>query len=199
VSERRFPLVPVVIATVVALAAAIGVLALLGGDDDGGSDQAGGNGDGEESPIELTPQGELPASAEEVVLADLEGGDDRELGELLGGRPVVLNFFASWCVPCLQEMPDFEAVHQDVGDEVTFVGLANRDDPEAALEMVDRTGVTYPTYGDPESGAITYFGGMVMPTTVFLDATGEVVDVRSEPLTEEALRQAITDLFGVQA
>ena len=195
-SERRFPLVPVVIATVVALAAAIGVLALFGDDD--GSDQAGGDG-GEESPIELTPQGELPTSTEEVVLADLEGGDDRQLGELLGERPVVLNFFASWCVPCLQEMPDFEAVHQDVGDEVTFVGLANRDDPEAALEMVDRTGVTYPTYGDPESSAITYFGGMVMPTTVFLDATGEVVDVRSEPLTEEALRQAVTDLFGVQA
>jgi thiol-disulfide isomerase/thioredoxin len=193
VATRRLPLIPVVVATVVALAAASGIFVLLGDSDD----QSGAQGSAEDSQMQLSPAGDLPESTEDVVLGGLDGGPERRLGELLGERPVVLNFFASWCVPCMREMPAFEAVHQDLGDQVTFLGMANRDDPDQAREMVERTGVTYPTFADPESSAITYFGGMVMPTTVFIDASGEVLEVASEELTEDELRRKIDDLLGV--
>ena len=188
-------------ATALALVAALGVVALLDGNGAGGAGDAdgaaaaGGTSDG----YELAPAGELPASVAEVRLGSLEGGDDRSLGELIGTRPVVVNFFASWCVPCIDEMPAFERVHRSLEGQVTFVGMANRDAPEDALATVETTGVTYPTFDDPDASALTYFGGLTMPTTVFIDAAGEVADVNSGPLTEGELRVRITDLFGVPA
>lgn len=194
-ASRRLPLPAIVVATALALAAALGVVALL---DGGGDAPAAGGGDGVAG-YELSPAGELPASVADVRLVSLDGGDDRALGELLGSTPVVVNFFGSWCVPCIDEMPALEAVHQSLGDRVTFVGMANRDTAERALATVAATGVTYPTYDDPDASALTYFGGLAMPTTVFIDASGEVVDVHSGPLTEAEMRSRLDDLFGVAA
>ena len=194
-ASRRLSLLAIVVATALALAAALGVVALL---DGGGDAPAAGDGDGVAG-YELSPAGELPASVADVRLVSLDGGDDRALGELLGSTPVVVNFFGSWCVPCVDEMPALEAVHQSLGDRVTFVGMANRDTAERALATVAATGVTYPTYDDPDASALTYFGGLAMPTTVFIDASGEVVDVHSGPLTEAELRSRLDDLFGVAA
>jgi cytochrome c biogenesis protein CcmG/thiol:disulfide interchange protein DsbE len=197
VASRRLPLPVVLAATALALVAALGVVAVL---DGGGAEGAGGTpADGTSDGYELSPAGELPASLAEVRLGSLEGGADRSLGELIGTRPVVVNFFASWCVPCIDEMPAFERVHRSLGGQVAFVGMANRDAPEDALATVEATGVTYPTFDDPDASALTYFGGLTMPTTVFIDATGEVVDVNSGPLTEDELRTRLTDLFGVPA
>jgi thiol-disulfide isomerase/thioredoxin len=196
VAARRLPLSAVIVATALALVAALGAFAVLdsGGDDEGASagEQAGQD-------YELAPAGELPDSVGEVRLVSLVGEPDRSLGELLGSTPVVVNFFASWCAPCVDEMPAFEAVHQSLQGQVTILGMANRNAPDDALATVESTGVTYPTFGDPEASAITYFGGLAMPTTVFIDAAGEVVDVHSGPLTEAELRSRISDLFGVSA
>jgi thiol-disulfide isomerase/thioredoxin len=173
----------------------VGAAALLGWGDD--SEASGGSSDGDQ--VDLSPQGQLPGSVAEVRLGALDGGADHTLGELIGTKPVVLNFFASWCAPCLTEMPGFEAVHQSLGDQVTMVGMAYDDQPEDALDTVERTGVTYPTYSDLDGTAITYFGGLAMPTTVFIDASGEVKDVVSRPLGEDELRDKISDLLGVPA
>jgi thiol-disulfide isomerase/thioredoxin len=201
VASRRLPLPIVLAATASALVASLGAVAVLDGGGAGGAGDAGGAaGDGGTSDgYELSPVGELPGSVAEVRLGSLDGGDDRSLGELTGTTPVVVNFFASWCVPCIDEMPAFERVHRSLGDQVTFVGMANRDAPEDALATVEATGVTYPTFDDPDASALTYFGGLTMPTTVFIDDAGEVVHVNSGPLTEAELRARITDLFGVAA
>jgi cytochrome c biogenesis protein CcmG, thiol:disulfide interchange protein DsbE len=201
VASRRLPLPAVIAATAFALLAALGAFAVLDGGDargDAGADSAT-PGDGAADDFELAPQGQLPGSVAEVRLASLRGGPDAALGDLLTGAPVVVNFFASWCVPCVEEMPAIEAVHRSLGDRVTFVGLANQDRDEDALATVDATGVTYATYGDPDASAITYFGGLSMPTTVFIAADGTVVDVKNGPLTEAELRAKITDVLGVAA
>jgi cytochrome c biogenesis protein CcmG, thiol:disulfide interchange protein DsbE len=195
VANRRIPFIAIFVATTFALVAAVGAAALLGWGDD--SEASGGSSDGDQ--VDLSPQGQLPGSVAEVRLGALDGGADHTLGELVGTKPVVLNFFASWCAPCLTEMPGFEAVHQSLGDQVTMVGMAYDDQPEDALDTVERTGVTYPTYSDLEGTAITYFGGLAMPTTVFIDASGEVKDVVSRPLGEDELRDKISDLLGVPA
>ena len=194
-ASRRLPLSVIVAATALALVAALGALALLDGGDDGDASADDGTTEG----YELSPAGELPTSVAEVRLGSLEGGDDRVLGELIGTKPTVVNFFGSWCEPCIEEMPAFERVHQSIGEQVTFLGMANRDEQAAALSIVESTGVTYPAFDDPDASALTYFGGLGMPTTVFIDAAGNVVDVHSGPLTEAELRGKIADLFGMAA
>ena len=194
-ANRRIPLAAVFAATTFALVAAVGAAALLGWGDESPASSASGDADG----MELSAQGDLPDSVADVRLGALGDQPDRSLGELIGTKPVVLNFFASWCAPCITEMPGFEAVHQSVGDQVTVVGLAYQDSPEAALDTVERTGVTYPTYTDPQGSALTYFQGLSMPSTVFIDASGEVVDVVSGALSESELRGKISDLLGVAA
>jgi thiol-disulfide isomerase/thioredoxin len=181
-----------VASTVLALAAAVGVVALFGGGDGDDDDPASAE------ELTLTETGPLPSSTAAVELTALGDGPAAVLGDYLGERPVVVNFFASWCAPCLEEMPAFEAVHQELGDRLTVVGLAlqTNDTEERALAMVERTGVTYPTFADPGS-AIAFFGGTIMPTTVFIDASGEVVDVVSEELDEDELRSRIADQLGV--
>jgi thiol-disulfide isomerase/thioredoxin len=208
VATRRLSLRAYLAVTALALVAALGAATLAGGGGDSAANNRGnGTGDGGESNdsrategYELTeaPAGAaVPDSPQAVRLGALDGGADRTLGELMG-RPMVVNFFASWCAPCVIEMPAIENVHQDVGDQVAFVGLASRDAPADARETVEATGVTYPTFADADD-AVTWFGGLAMPTTVFLDATGRVLDVHSGPLTEDELRAEIADRFGVAA
>lgn len=169
-------------------------LALLGGvaaaarSDGGGGEQSGsgagggggGFGQGEVLPDSLAIE---TFDGETVTLADFRG------------EPLVLNFFASWCPPCLAEMPDFETVHQEVADEVAFVGAAMQDDSrELALDVVERTGVTYDLAWDPAGDLFQAFGGFNMPTTVFIDADGRFVQRHNGIMSVDQLRTAVEDL-----
>jgi thiol-disulfide isomerase/thioredoxin len=193
VAPRRLPLSWILGATALALAAAAGVVLVAGT----GSGDDGPDGDARQAAVDLTPQGDLPASVHDVVLGSLDGDGERPLHDLMDGRPIVVNFFASWCQPCIEEMPVFERVHQDVGDEVTIVGLAVPPDLEGARELVGRTGVTYPTYADPDGAGLSFFEGLGMPTTVFLGADGEVLEARTRELSEEQLREKLDEHYGV--
>ncbi len=200
-ATRRLPLRAFVIATLLALVAGVLVASLL--DDDGsGADRGPGSGSGGGSggdTYQITPAGELPASVADVTLAPIDGGADRKLGELLGSTPIVVNFFASWCAPCVTEMPAFERVHQDIDDQVQFVGIAYQNSDELAVETVERTGITYPAFGDSGQDAMSYFGGIQMPTSVFIDADGAVVDVHTGDFDEDELRATLDELFGIAA
>ncbi|CAN5339636.1 hypothetical protein BH24ACT7_BH24ACT7_00210 [soil metagenome] len=118
---------------------------------------------------------------------------DGEPGTLadFAGRPLVLNFWASWCPPCLAEMPDFEEVHQQLKGEVAFLGLNLQDDLAAAQRLADQTGVTYPLAADPEGAIFRRFGGIAMPTTVLIDADGEVVEVHAGVIFADDLAELI--------
>ena len=107
------------------------------------------------------------------------------------GRPVVVNFFASWCAPCKAEMPDFEQVHQEYRDRVTFLGIATQDTAAKATEIVRQTGVTYDIGLDPDGLLFTTSGGLGMPTTVILTADGKVADTHSGALDAGKLRSLI--------
>ncbi|HEY5652290.1 MAG TPA: TlpA disulfide reductase family protein [Acidimicrobiia bacterium] len=112
--------------------------------------------------------------------------------------PLVVNFWASWCPACIVELPDFQAVSAELGDSVTFIGMnVLPDDREAAEALIARTGVEYQLALDDGGALYAEFGGIAMPTTVFLDADGNVVDVHSGTLFEADLRERISELFGV--
>lgn len=133
--------------------------------------------------------GALPA----MQLQTLEGGtislDDYR------GRPLVVNFFASWCAPCLAEMPAFEQVHQDVADQVGFLGVNLQDSVQDGQAIVDRTGVAYDVARDPNGDLFTILGGTAMPTTVLVDAEGNVVEVYSGELSGTELAAKIDDVL----
>jgi thiol-disulfide isomerase/thioredoxin len=137
--------------------------------------------------------GDLPSV--EVEMAD---GTTVALGDVLDGRPLVVNFFASWCAPCRAEMPDFAAVHGDVGDRVNFLGLAMQDTRDAGAELVELTGVAYAWGLDPTGEIFAALDGFAMPTTVYVAADGEIVGSDSGAIDESALRGRLADLFGVR-
>ena len=109
------------------------------------------------------------------------------------GKPLVLNFFASWCPPCLAEMPGFERVHQDLAGRVGFLGVNLQDRVTDGRAVVEQTGVTYDIARDPDGDLFAAFGGIAMPTTVFIDADGNIVDVQSGELSAGGLADRIDD------
>jgi thiol-disulfide isomerase/thioredoxin len=111
------------------------------------------------------------------------------------GQPVVVNFFASTCAPCIREMPDFEKVQRSVGDAVTFVGIAVQDDPGAAKDLVHKTGVTYDIAQDTDGTVLTALGGAFLPTTVLIDRDGTVVDEHTGQLSLDRLRAKMSTSF----
>ena len=117
----RLPLRVIALSTALAFAGAAGTYVLL---RDDGETAATTN------TIELTPQDEVPSDPDAVTFTTFEG--DVVALSSLQGKPVLVNFFASTCVPCITEMPDLEEVHRQLGDEVTFLGLALQDRPEDA-------------------------------------------------------------------
>jgi thiol-disulfide isomerase/thioredoxin len=110
------------------------------------------------------------------------------------GRPTVLNFWASNCAACVAEMPDFEEVHLALGDRVDFVGMNTADvSREAAVALAAQTGVSYPLADDTTSVVFREFGGFVMPTTVFLNAQGQVAGSWAGVLTADELTRLINE------
>jgi cytochrome c biogenesis protein CcmG, thiol:disulfide interchange protein DsbE len=134
--------------------------------------------------------------APRVELPGLHGGRVR-LADLRG-RPIVVNFWASWCPPCVAEMPDFERVHWRLGDRVAFLGVNQRDQPQAAEELARTTGVTYPLAVDPAGRSFDAFGGRGMPTSVLIRADGTVAEVFAGPLDEQLLVERLRSVLGVR-
>lgn len=124
-------------------------------------------------------------------------GFDGSTGSLDGyvGSPVVVNFFASWCVACLAELPGFERVHGDLAGRVQFIGLNVADDPAAGQAVIEQAGITYDVARDPEGEVFAALGAIAMPTTVLIDASGRVVKVHGGELSADALAELIEKLL----
>jgi thiol-disulfide isomerase/thioredoxin len=113
------------------------------------------------------------------------------------GQPLVLNFFASWCVPCLKEMPGFERVYQSKGGDVAFLGMNLQDTDAAGVAVVEQTGVTYDMARDRDGSLFTALGGFAMPTTLFIDEGGNLLEMVSGELSAEALDDKINLYFDL--
>ena len=118
------------------------------------------------------PSGDGRADLPDVELACLGGGSAGSLKDIEG--PAILNFWASNCTPCVDEMPALEEFHQRYGDQVPVIGVDFLDTyPGAALDLAKRTGATYPSYADPcgdlEHTDLAILG---LPTFVFVREDG---------------------------
>jgi thiol-disulfide isomerase/thioredoxin len=148
-----------------------------------------------DNPSQLQGRDVTGESATDISFDQFNGGfrsGRGDFGDYAGG-PVVVNFFASWCLPCVTEMPEFEQAHQQLGDRVAFVGMNETEQPDSARRIIQQTGITYDVGRDPDGDVLRAFGGVVMPTTVFIDESGTIVKVHSGKLTQAEIEQIIRD------
>jgi thiol-disulfide isomerase/thioredoxin len=192
--------VPLIVAAVVALVILGGLAVLLfGGDEDDDVADLSQDGPGATlDPDEVAATGER---APDVTFSYLDGsGPDQPEGRFsdFEGAPLVVNFFAEWCAPCVAEMPDLQTVFEEYEGEVAFLGIATNDTRQKAHRIVRQTGVTYTTaFDETGEGVLAAFQGFAMPTTVFIDADGNVRRIWSGQISAAELRQAIEqDLLG---
>ncbi len=111
------------------------------------------------------------------------------------GTPLVVNMWATWCAPCVKEMPAFDEVAAERGDEVHIIGVNVGDTAEDAAAFAADLGVSYPQYTDPDGILSSEFGVTQLPATAFVDADGTVIELRQGSYTADELRSAIDDHF----
>src|SRR5699024_5754406 len=111
------------------------------------------------------------------------------------GKPVILNFWASWCVPCKKEMPDFDELYAEYGEDIHFVMVnmtdGSRETLEGASEFIEEQGYSFPVYYDTEYDAAITYGVTALPTTYFIDAEGYLVAHALSALDRETILTGI--------
>jgi len=141
-------------------------------------------------PAEVTPAAVWAASFADTA------GRSHSLGQFQG-KVVVVNFWATWCAPCREEMPAFVRLQKRWGREVQFVGLSN-EEPIRVARFGKDLGINYPLWvGGDEVGELSKRLGNrlgVLPHTVVLDAQGRVLDSRVGPYTEAMLDSKLRSL-----
>ena len=124
-----------------------------------------------------TSDGSAPADdgLPDLTLDCLGGGSPVRLSGLTG-TPTIINFWASWCGPCREELPLLAKAHDAYGDKLRVIGVDFDDSaPDAALELAEQSGVTYPLLSDPDSDAKAPLNVIGLPQTVFVDSQGTMV------------------------
>jgi len=131
-------------------------------------------GDGPPAAVVALPEAQRPAAP--AIVADTVEGSELSLADLEG--PVVLNFWASWCGPCVGEAPHLNAISEAyAGDGVNVVGVNAKDDLANARSFEDRNRLDFPSWFDPDQSIAAAFGGAAptgLPTTLILDAEHRV-------------------------
>ena len=119
-----------------------------------------------------------PIPAVDFILENSQGETVSFL-EQLDGRPAVLNFWASTCSPCRQEMPFFQQAYETYGEDIQFLMVnvmdAMGDTKEAAQEYLAEQGFTFPIYYDTQLDGVYTYGLQGFPTTFLLNGDGELV------------------------
>ena len=143
---------------------------------------------------EETDSGENAAETAPDFTMTNASGEEVKLSDFFD-KPVVLNFWASWCGPCKSEMPHFEDAYQKYGEDINFV-IVNltdgaRETVETASDFIEEQGYTFPLYFDTNTeGAVTY-GTYSIPVTYFIGADGVPVAQANGALDAETLQKGL--------
>lgn len=116
------------------------------------------------------------------------------------GKPVVINFWATWCPPWKRELPDFDRLCREYGDRVVFMMVnltdGRRDTVDGTKKFVSEKGYTFPVYFDTGLSGAKAYSVSSTPQTTFIDANGNVFATRIGAMSEAALRSYINAILG---
>lgn len=135
---------------------------------------------------------------EKIIAPDftvVDGNDDLVKFSDFLGKPIVLNFWASWCPPCRAEMPDINRVYEELGEDVTFMMVdlvdGQRETQEKGTRYIEEQGFSFPVYYDTQQDAAARYGIRSIPTTIFIDREGNIVAAAQSALDVDTLKQGI--------
>lgn len=130
-------------------------------------------------------------AAPNFILADAQG-NLVHLDSFLGKKAVVVNFWASWCPFCLEEMPDLEKTFQTFKDDLVIIGINNMETPGRGASYATERGITYPTvYFPREDDVVKAYEVLSMPTTYYLDKNGIIVVRKIGFDTADGMREKV--------
>ena len=151
-----------------------------------------------DSAVETTQAQQTAMQVPDFTVYDAEG-TAYKLSDFLG-KPIILNFWASWCGPCKAEMPDFEESYKAYGEEIHFLIVnltdGNTETVESASAFIAEQGYTFPVYFDTAMEAAYAYAVSAIPASYFIDAAGNLVHQQVGMMDAESLQQAIDLLLG---
>ena len=134
-----------------------------------------------------------PALAPDFTVYD-KNGNEVKLSDYTG-KPIVLNFWASWCGPCQMEMPDFHEKYLELGEDVHFLMVnmtdGSRETVDSASAFVDKNAYAFPVFYDTAVDAAMTYGVYSLPTTYFINAKGHAIAQATGSINAETLQRGI--------
>ncbi len=166
---------------------------------------------GEEMPQVLIPETEQKGSSEEIAQEtdSLEAavdftftdrfGEEQKLSTLFG-KPIIINFWATWCGPCQMELPYFNEANEKYGDKIQFVMLDLADGAyetrEGAIAFAENKGYSFPLYFDELGEGSLAYSITAIPLTVVINADGQIVDTHLGTMSSEELQVLIDKVLN---
>ena len=130
--------------------------------------------------------------APDFTVYDIDG-NEACLSDYLG-KPVILNWWASWCGPCQSEMPDFDDAYGELGENIQFLMInvtGGRETVESAAAFIEEQGYTFPVLYDTEGSASIAYSVYSLPTSFFIDADGNVIAQATGAISRDILQKGI--------
>ena len=153
--------------------------------------------DAPDTPADTTPE-QNPNQALDFTVQDWEGNMVK-LSDFFG-KPIVLNFWASWCPPCKAELPDFDDACKKYDGEVVFLMVNMTDNQmetvEVAKDFIKTYGYDFPVYFDVDYEAAMVYGVRSIPQTYFINAEGEAVATATGMISASQLEQGISMIYS---
>ncbi len=116
------------------------------------------------------------------------------------GKPIVLNFWASWCGPCKSEMPEFNKVYLDLKDDVNFLMVDMVDGFQETIKkgskFIEDNGYEFPVFFDVDQEGAYAYSVYAIPSTVFIDKDGNVANYYQGAISESVLKKELEALLG---